>query len=141
MTESEILKAFIQSTLGTPYIWGGNNPVEGYDCSGLIQDALASIGLDPRGDQNSQSLHDYFINKELSVSTPSFGDLLFFGKNARHITHVAMAVNESFMFEAGGGGSSTNTREDAAKQNACVRIREIRRRNDLVVIITTGINK
>jgi len=45
MTNKESLMMFFQSVLGTPYKWGGNNCLEGYDCSGFVQDALSIIGV------------------------------------------------------------------------------------------------
>ena len=41
-----------------PYRWAGDDPMAGFDCSGYLQEVLASVGMDPRGDQTSQALHD-----------------------------------------------------------------------------------
>jgi cell wall-associated NlpC family hydrolase len=134
MTNKESLMMFFQSVLGTPYKWGGNNCLEGYDCSGFVQDALSVIGVDPPGDQTSNDLYNFFKDiQELNPKDISFGCLLFFGKEK--VTHVAIALNQKQMIEAGGGGSKTTTFQDAMKTNACVRIRPISRRNDLLHVI------
>ena len=39
------------------------------------------------------------------------------------------------MIESGGGGSRTKTVEDAAKDNAMVRVRKINNRGDLVAVM------
>ena len=134
MTNKESLMMFFQSVLGTPYKWGGNNCLQGYDCSGFVQDALAVIGVDPKGDQTSNDLYNFFKDiQELNPKNISFGCLLFFGKEK--VTHVAIALNNKQMIEAGGGGSKTTTFQDAMKINACVRIRPINRRSDLLHVI------
>jgi cell wall-associated NlpC family hydrolase len=62
------------------------------------------------------------------------GDLLFFGKDLQNIVHVAMALDNVRMIEAGGGGSKCTTVCAAAQQNAYIRVRPIARRPDLVAI-------
>lgn len=132
MNKQEILKLFFQSTLGLPYIWGGQNPLVGYDCSGFVQEALITIGLDPKGDQTSHALYEHFRNPKFGVRRfLQFGSVLFFGREDR-ISHTAIALNQFSMIESGGGGSQCKTREDAIKYNAFVRIRPISRRKDLV---------
>ncbi|WP_067783810.1 peptidoglycan DD-metalloendopeptidase family protein [Actinomyces vulturis] len=44
---SEILE-FARSMIGGPYVWGGSGPrrEDGYDCSGLVQAAYASVGIE-----------------------------------------------------------------------------------------------
>jgi cell wall-associated NlpC family hydrolase len=117
--------------LGTPYKWGGSNPVEGFDCSGFMQWLLKSAGLDQKGDQTAQALYDQFI-KTGSVSSDRPGTLVFYGKSVAEITHVAMMLDRYRVIEAGGGGRLTMTVADAAHASACVRVRHITGRQDIV---------
>ena len=122
------------SMLGVPYKWGGSNSLEGLDCSGFIQCILASAGIDPPGDQTAQSLYNAF-EKNGAHGTPSPGALVFYGRSVTKITHVAFCIDPYRVIEAGGGDSTTKTKEDAAKRGACVRIRLIDHRSDRVAII------
>ena len=119
--------------VGTPYIWGGDDPILGMDCSGFAQEVLASIGFDPDGDQTAHGLYNYLKMNGL-MSSRSKGALAFYGSSKR-ITHVAICLDDMFMIEAGGGGSKTTTKEAAAKHNAYIRVRPIDRRKDLVECI------
>lgn len=120
--------------VGRPYRWGGDDPMAGFDCSGFVQELLASMGLDPVGDQTAQGLYEFFAGKTNDKSV-QLGTLLFFGKDLKSITHVAMAIDDFRMIEAGGGGSKTLTEADAEKQNAYVRVRAISNRRDLVAAL------
>ena len=120
--------------VGRPYRWGGDDPMAGFDCSGFVQELLASVGLDPVGDQTAQSLHEYFAGRT-NDRTVQAGTLLFFGKDLKSISHVAMAIDDFRMIEAGGGGSKTVTEADAEKQNAYIRVRAISNRKDLVAAL------
>jgi len=62
-----------------------------------------------------------------------FGKLVFFGKGKA--THIGLCLNDQLMIEAGAGGSKIKTVADAIKYNACVRVRPIENRNDLIVKI------
>lgn len=106
--------------------------MKGYDCSGFVQELLWSVGmLDHRKDLTAQLLHDTF---KTELTTPKFGALAFYGKSKSQISHVAFALNETLMLEAGGGGSATTSLEAAAKQNAFIRMRPIKGRSDLVAL-------
>ena len=130
----ETLKNYAMQFVGKPYLWGGDDPIKGFDCSGLIQELLASCGLDPKGDQTAQGLFDYF-QKTGSWNTYGLGALAFYGKTVASITHVAMMLDNYRIIEAGGGGSSVINIDEAAKQNAYIRIRLLRNRSDLVAVI------
>jgi cell wall-associated NlpC family hydrolase len=130
----QLLREVALSCLWSPYKWGGNNKIEGFDCSGLAQYLLKVEGLDPPGDQTAQGLYDHF-EKNGSINCYSFGSLAFFGKDARNITHVAFCMDQHRMLEAGGGGPHVTNISEAVKANAFVRVRPIKSRNDLVAVI------
>ena len=75
--------------VGTPYIWGGDTPGVGFDCSGLVQAAykVAGIGL-PRVAQEQ-----YDTGPQLPPGAPlEPGDLVFFGNGSDSIDHVGIYV-------------------------------------------------
>ena len=125
---------YAKSFLHTPYKWGGNTPISGMDCSGFIQAVLASIGMDPPGRDTAQSLYAHFSINGIIMQKPVPGALIFYGSAIDRISHVAMAINEHLVIEAGGGDHTTTSKEVADKQNALVRIRPYNRRLDIVKI-------
>lgn len=130
----DLLLKYALTFAGKPYIWGGDDPLRGLDCSGLVQEILASVGMDPSGDQTAQGLFDVFEKTgRMGVYGP--GSLCFFGSSYRAISHVAFALDTYRMLEAGGGGSKTQTLADAVAQNAYVRVRLIKNRKDLQAVI------
>jgi len=130
----KIIRDYLLQFVGTPYIWGGDDPINGFDCSGFAQEYLASFGKDPPGDQTANSLYRYFLKHGEIKKHCDLGYLLFFGDKER-IKHVAIGLTADLMIEAGGGTSVTRTINDAIIQNAYIRIRPHNSRNDLVVIL------
>jgi cell wall-associated NlpC family hydrolase len=134
-----LLRDYMLRLVGTPYRWGGNCPLGGLDCSGLVLEILRSIGIWPHGvDTTAQGIHDRFRAAGTSYApgnTIPLGTLAFYGKSPKEITHIAICFDETHMLEAGGGDSKTVTAEDADRQNAWVRIRPIYSRRDLVALI------
>jgi cell wall-associated NlpC family hydrolase len=82
--------------LGTPYRWGGEEP-GGFDCSGLVQAAYQAAGLAlPRTAQQQ-----YDAGPLLPAGTPlQPGDLVFFGSDGAHVTHVGLIVGPDQMVDA-----------------------------------------
>jgi cell wall-associated NlpC family hydrolase len=130
----DLLIRYAMSFVGLPYRWGGDDPMEGFDCSGLVQEILASAGMDPPGDQTAQALYDHF-EKTGTVGAVGPGVLAFYGQSVRKITHVGFCIDQYRMVEAGGGGSRTINLKAAVDQNAYVRIRLVTTRKDLVATI------
>lgn len=127
------------SLVGTPYKWGGNNPLSGMDCSGLVLELLRSVGAWDKSDTSAQGL--YLALKLRHPTTPGyeFGDVLFFGRDVAHITHTAMYLGNGLMIEAGGGGSTTTSRFVAEQQGAYIRIRPVTNRTDQVYYVRPNI--
>ncbi len=48
-------KNYLLTYLHKPYLWAGSSPIDGsgLDCSGAVQEWLAPLGLDPKGDQTA----------------------------------------------------------------------------------------
>jgi cell wall-associated NlpC family hydrolase len=108
--------------LGKPYLWAGDDPMNGFDCSGFCIEILKSVGLLPReGDWTAQMLWDKFKYRE--VEKPHDGCLVFWKNNSGKIIHIEYAINETLCIGASGGGSKTQTGEDAVDQNAYIKIR------------------
>lgn len=104
------------------YKWGGDDP-SGWDCSGLIIETLQSVGrISLSKDYTAHGLYLKFKNGR-QVVMPYHGCLVFWFKPSGKASHVAMFVNKFQIIEAAGGGSATETVEDAIRHNAYVRIR------------------
>lgn len=127
MDSRVVLYDYAMSLVGLPYRWGGDDPVHGFDCSGLVLELLESQGAYTGGDTTAAGLHKFLAGH--GVDAPGFGVLAFFGTP---ISHVAFCLNGQLMLEAGGGGAKTTSLEAAAAQNAYVRVRPIRQRKDCV---------
>lgn len=134
MTISEYAQKFI----GAPYIWAGDGSgakFNGWDCSGLVLECLWALGILPQKDMTAQGIHDAIMDKSGHVVPRMYiaaDDLLFFGKDVHHITHVAIALDNLLMVEAGGGGSKCKT---PATSTGMVRVRPIESRRDLVAAL------
>jgi cell wall-associated NlpC family hydrolase len=115
---------------GIPYIWGGNNPRIGFDCSGFVIWILQVFGVLKGGDWNALMLSGLFHRTQ----EPQKGDLVFYGERENAITHVMMYFGRGMVIGASGGGHLTLTPEDAAKKNAMVKIKPIDYRSDLLFI-------
>lgn len=137
MNKIDMMIFYALQFVGKPYVWGGDDPITGYDCSGVIQEILSSVGLDPKGDQTAQALFEYFSKNGTFVVPDQYqaGCLVFYGKDEKNITHVSMMLNDFQIIEAGGGTSKTVDEKSAARDNAFVRIRPITSRNDKVAVI------
>lgn len=111
------------SHLGTPYIWGGDDP-SGFDCSGFVIECLKTAGiLSEREDHTAEQLRAKFIGNV--IPAPRRGALQFLlGPDGRAF-HVVLCLDEYFQIGASGGTAKTTTPADAWRQNAYIKIRPI----------------
>jgi cell wall-associated NlpC family hydrolase len=83
--------------VGTPYIWGGETPGVGFDCSGLVEAAYKVAGVTlPRVAQDQ-----YDATAKLGPGDPiEPGDLIFFGGGPSDVTHVGIYIGNGQMVDA-----------------------------------------
>jgi cell wall-associated NlpC family hydrolase len=86
-----------ESYVGTPYVWGGENPGVGFDCSGLVQWVFAEAGVEvPRV---AQDQYDATVHLAPGATLEP-GDLVFFGPSTQAIEHVGIYVGNGEMVDA-----------------------------------------
>lgn len=89
---------------GNSYVWGGDNPVKGFDCSGLVQWCYGKAGITLTRTSQSQWAVDVV---EISKEDAKVGDLVFFeGTNPSQsgMTHVGIYIGDNKMFNAQSSG-------------------------------------
>lgn len=102
------LTEYMSHFIGSIYIWGGDGSgqkYKGWDCSGLVLEGLWAFGLYDGPDTTAQGLYKALKKKgwmEVPRKLESEADVLFFGKDAEHITHTAVAIGGGLMIEAYG---------------------------------------
>lgn len=95
LAEEVVLSAL--SLLGVPYRWGGSNPTEGLDCSGLVQwvyRGSANLVLPRRSDD--MMAHGQPVPAESLRS----GDLVFFNTLQRTGSHVGIYIGQGRFIHA-----------------------------------------
>lgn len=131
----ELLRQYLMALVSTRYNWGGDDPIGGFDCSGLASEVMVAFGVLPHGSRlSAQSLQGYLIEHG-TAAMPQLGALAFYGTSDKAITHVAICLDAHLMIEAGGGNAETISEAEAIRRNAFVRLRPIQYRKDLVTVL------
>lgn len=126
--------------LHLPYVWGGDD-FSGYDCSGFVHEILQAVGLESHGaDSSASDLFERFKNREVACGYS--GCLVFWFENDRPFPlpqskaiHVMLMIDDMLCLGAAGGGSKTDSIEDAIKQNAFIKVRPVNYRGQGYVIV------
>jgi cell wall-associated NlpC family hydrolase len=97
--------SFALAQIGVPYLWGGESRA-GYDCSGLVQAAYRTVGIDlPRSSQEQFADEPHLpLGAQLQP-----GDLVFFGPSPTDATHVGIVVRSGEMVDAPHSGTDVRT--------------------------------
>ncbi len=84
--------------LGKKYRWGGENPLSGFDCSGLVQYSMktgAGVVL-PR-----TAADQYAVSTKVPAAQAMRGDLVFFNTSRRkRISHVGIYLGNNIFLHA-----------------------------------------
>jgi len=84
------------SQRGVPYVFGGETPGSGFDCSGLTQWAYRQAGVSiPRS-----AAAQFTVGRSVSLSALVPGDLIFYGYSASGIHHVSMYIGDGKVVHA-----------------------------------------
>ncbi|MDO5079792.1 cell wall-binding repeat-containing protein [Buchananella hordeovulneris] len=109
----EAMIAYAMRQRGTEYTWGGAGPTKlGFDCSGLVLQALYAAGLDPQPiNVMKHQWPDYRTSRELHAHNGFLkvpwaqrqrGDLVFYHNGYGTIDHVAIYLGNDRIIESGG---------------------------------------
>ena len=94
--------AVAQAQIGTPYVWGGNQP-GGFDCSGLVQYAYG-LGSNYRTTYQQTNLGAHHND----IQNAQSGDLYFWGPDSAPY-HVAIATGNGGYIQAPTPGQNVQT--------------------------------
>ena len=87
-TPEEIV-ATARRFLGVPYLWGGMS-AHGLDCSGFVGQVYRAAGVVLPRDADLQFEDPTAAPVERDALQP--GDLVFFGRDAKHVSHVGLSL-------------------------------------------------
>ena len=81
---------------GVNYVWGGESPGSGFDCSGLVQWAYQQAGISlPRVAQDQ-----FNATTKVAKNAAQPGDLVFFGTGSNGVDHVGLYIGNDQMIVA-----------------------------------------
>jgi cell wall-associated NlpC family hydrolase len=102
-----------QHYLGTPYVWGGETPGGGFDCSGLLQYVWGQQGV-----QIPRVTYDQWDSgMAVDKSKLQPGDAVFFHMGSRGPEHVGMYLGGGQFIEAPHTGASIRISELAGRSD------------------------
>jgi cell wall-associated NlpC family hydrolase len=88
---SRVLRS-ADSYVGVRYVWGGNTPSQGFDCSGFTKYIFAKYGVTLPRTSREQARAGTGVAADFRSLRP--GDLLLFAEPGEAISHVAIYVGD-----------------------------------------------
>ncbi|WP_072062365.1 C40 family peptidase [Pluralibacter gergoviae] len=90
----------LKQQLGKPYVWGGQSPEQGFDCSGLVFYAWNHV-LDRKLPRTANAMFEDRHLRQVRSGRLRRGDLVFFNINRRPgADHVGVYVGDGKFIEA-----------------------------------------
>jgi len=136
----DVMMYIVERSLFLPYIWGGQTPLLGFDCSGLVVECLRSIGvIHSKSDFTANGLFK-LCEQYVKSQDPQRGDLIFWyigdkGEKELRIKHVEICFSPGLSIGASGGNSQTRTLTNAAQHDAYVKIRPFKPRGTNILYV------
>lgn len=84
--------------VGTRYVWGGNTPNQGFDCSGFTKYVFAKYGVGLPRVARDQARTGRSVAADFGSLRP--GDLLFFAERGSAVSHVAIYVGDGHIIHS-----------------------------------------
>jgi cell wall-associated NlpC family hydrolase len=126
------------------YHYGGDDPIQGFDCSGLVHEFLMAFGVAPfEPKPSAQQLFAHYLSwglKQASQIPPElpeayFGAMAFFGESEKLVDHVGFCVSPTHMVEAGGGDATVIDDKTAIARNGFIKLRPVKYRKGFLGFI------
>jgi cell wall-associated NlpC family hydrolase len=89
--------AIAEQYLGVPYVWGGANPLFGFDCSGLVMYVYAQLGIGLTHFSGAQWNEG---TRLLTTDELAPGDLVFFYPGRLGPEHVGIYIGDGEFIQA-----------------------------------------
>jgi cell wall-associated NlpC family hydrolase len=86
------------SYVGTRYVWGGNTPREGFDCSGFTKYVFSKYGIALPRTSRAQVRAGSAVAADFGALRP--GDLMLFAERGEAISHVAIYAGDGIIIHA-----------------------------------------
>jgi cell wall-associated NlpC family hydrolase len=84
--------------VGVKYVWGGNTPREGFDCSGFTKYVFAQYGIALPRTSHEQVKSGIAVAADFGALRP--GDLMLFAEPGEAISHVAIYAGNGRIIHA-----------------------------------------
>jgi cell wall-associated NlpC family hydrolase len=101
-SEAQRVLRTADSYVGVKYVWGGNTPREGFDCSGFTKYVFAKYGITLPRTSREQAHVGSAVPADFRSLRP--GDLMMFAEPGQAISHVAIYAGNGVIVH-----SSTST--------------------------------
>lgn len=100
-TPGEKVVSIAAALLGKPYVYGGDSPRQGFDCSGLVFYSFEQMGLKvPRTAADQRKAAERVRRSDLEP-----GDLVFFRSSKGRVDHVGIYAGDGRFIHAPNSGS------------------------------------
>jgi cell wall-associated NlpC family hydrolase len=95
MSVGSAIAELAMGMVGTRYLYGGTDPTEGFDCSGLVFYAYTQAGYEiPRTSQEQ-----FRVARKIALGDAGAGDLMFFQDQTK-LSHVGIYLGDGLFVHA-----------------------------------------